>query len=116
MFDWRDRFKSEVKSATARAPKAVTLKGDQAVAAILGARFTDRDAGVDSTDPLQLEAGAEVELFPTDSGFGQHDKGQLVKLRKTGVAIAVQAPTGEKVRVHAPRWRFRIQRTKPAKL
>lgn len=37
------------------------------------------------------------------------DRGRLVKLTKEEVAIAVQAETGEEIRIHAPRWMFRVR-------
>lgn len=37
------------------------------------------------------------------------DRGHLVKVTKDEVSIAVQAKTGEEMRLHAPRWQFRIR-------
>lgn len=99
-----------VRAAQARAPKPVSLKGADAVRAIVSSDFSDKQPAVDANDPLRLQEGASVELFPTDGGgFTHKDIGRLVKLGKDEVAIAVQAKSGEEVRVHAPRWNFRIQ-------
>nr|POF07146.1 hypothetical protein CFP56_31770 [Quercus suber] len=117
VYSWRSRFMTAVQEATARADKPVKLKGDAAVQAVLKADFTDSETTVDTADPLGLAAGADVEVYPTDSGGSTHrDRGALVKLIKDEVAISVQTPTGEEVRVHAPRWKFRIQRPKQQKL
>lgn len=108
---------AEVKSAKMQASQPMTLKGPAAVASVLAASFTDEDLTVDGSDPISLAAGTEVEVYPIDSGgFTHRDRGRLVKLRKNEVAISIEAPTSEEVRVHAPRWKFRIQRPKPPKL
>ncbi|KAK4542516.1 hypothetical protein LTR36_006769 [Oleoguttula mirabilis] len=111
VYSWRNRFKAALDNARARAPKPVSLKGSAAVQAILGADFSDEGPPtVDPNDPLKLQEGAVVQLFPMDGGgFTHKDRGRLVKLGKDEVAIAVLAKTGEEVRIHAPRWQFRIQ-------
>nr|POF22334.1 hypothetical protein CFP56_36419 [Quercus suber] len=117
VYGWRTRFMAAVRAAAARAAPPVTLKGDAAVQAVLRAGFTDGELTVDPADPLALAAGADVEVYPTDSGGTNHrDRGELIKLTRNEVAVAVKAPSGEEVRVHAPRWKFRIQRAKPQKL
>lgn len=40
------------------------------------------------------------------------DRGRLVKLTKEEVSIAVQAKSGEEIRLHAPRWQFRVRAIK----
>lgn len=111
VYSWCNRFKAAVRSAQARAPRPVSLKGREAVPYILQAPYTDADTFVDPDDPLALKFYALVDLFPTDGGgFTHKDRGALVKLTKDEVAINVQAPTGKDVRVHAPRWSFRIQK------
>lgn len=99
----------EVEAAKSGAPKPVTLDSPDAVRAVLGADFSDKDLSVDPKDPVQLKDGTNVELYPTDSGgFGPHkDRGRLIKLTKDEVAIAVESEQGE-THVHAPRWNFRI--------
>lgn len=112
MYGWRNRFKAALDTARARAPKPLSLTGPEAVKAVLGANFSDLGSTVDVNDPLQLQEGAVVELFPLDGGGFQQthrDTGRLVKLTKDEVSIAVQAKTGEEVRVHAPRWQFRLR-------
>ena len=88
----------------------MSLTGEDAVRAVLCADFSDNELTVDAKDPLGLPMGAKVELFPTDGGgHGHKDSGRLVKLTTNEVAIVVSANTGEEVRIHAPRWQFRIQ-------
>ncbi|KAK5123719.1 hypothetical protein LTR85_002355 [Meristemomyces frigidus] len=110
VYGWRTRFRAALDAARARAPKPVSHKGTHAVKAILGADFSDEGPTIDPQDPLGLQEGAVVKLFPMDGGgFMHEDKGRLVKLTKDEVAISVQAKTGQEVRIHAPRWQFRIQ-------
>ena len=102
VFSWRNRFRSELVAARQAAPSPLSLEGAEAVAAILGAEFTDRDLFVDQDDPVQLSEGSEVGLFPTDGGGYTHqDRGRLIKLTKDEVAIAVQSEQGREVHLHA---------------
>ena len=65
---------------------------------------------MDENDPLGLKKGQDVESWPVDSGFSHHDRGRLVKLTEKEVVLAVQSKVGGKeVRVHHPRWNFRIR-------
>ena len=110
VYSWRNRFKEALEAAKSTAPKPVTLEGSDAVSAVLAADFSDKDLIVDANDPLQLKAGVEVKVFPTDGGgYSHRDEGRLVKLTKDEVAIAVQSEQGAKeVHIHAPRWHFRV--------
>ena len=116
-YDWQRRFMAEVESARAKAPKPVTLSGGDAVKAVLDADFSDNPI-VDPKDPVGLEAGTNVELYPIDSGgFTHKDKGRLVKLTRDDVAIAVRSERAEReVHVHAPRWNFRVAEVESARL
>ncbi|KAK3719958.1 hypothetical protein LTR37_004081 [Vermiconidia calcicola] len=117
-YSWRNRFKTELEKARARAPKPTALQGSDAVQAVLGADFSDKDQTVDANDPTQVKVGTTVELFPTDGGgFTHKDKGRLIKLTKDEVAIAVESEKGSvEVHVHAPRWNFRISEARDARL
>ncbi|KAK5136724.1 hypothetical protein LTR08_002377 [Meristemomyces frigidus] len=113
-YGWRHRFKAALNAARTRGPKPVPLGSEDAVRTVLYAGPSDSGLAVDPKDPLGLQEGATVELLPTDGGgYGDKDKGRLVKLTKDEVAIAVSAKTGEDrrtVHIHAPRWQFRIQK------
>ena len=110
VYGWRARFKAALRDARASGPKPVRLASEAAVRAVLRADFSDNELTVDAKDPLALQQGAIVEVFPTDGGgYGHKDRGRLVKLTKDEVAIVVSAKTGEEVLIHAPRWQFRIQ-------
>lgn len=109
-FAWIAHFRTSLKSAKSRAPKPLTLKGPDAVKHISGAPYHDRNPIVDSNDPFGLKEGVNVEIWPIESGFSHRDQGRLVKLTKDEVAVAIPTETGGKeVRVHMPRWGFRIR-------
>ncbi|CAK4030248.1 glutathione s-transferase like [Lecanosticta acicola] len=115
--EWRSRFRQALATAREQAPQTVSLKGPDAVSLVTQAAFSDQDLVVDSTDPMRLQDGAMVELFPTDGGgFTHQDRGRLVKLSPDEVALAVQSAGGEEMHVHAPRWQFRIRAIDGARL
>ncbi|KPI41644.1 uncharacterized protein AB675_8991 [Cyphellophora attinorum] len=107
VFAWIERFDKAVKAAKAKNAKPASLKGDAAAKRVLDASFADQDIGVDESDPLKLQKGQEVEIWPTDSGFGHRDRGALVGLNEDEVVIAVDV-SGKEVRLHFPRINFRI--------
>jgi len=111
VYGWWERYRKELDAAKMRAPKAVSLQGADAVKLIVRSEYTDGDVTVDSNDPLGLQAGAPVEVFPVEGGGGytHQDRGRLVKLTKDEVAIAVESQSGEEMRIHAPRWQFRVR-------
>lgn len=77
---------------------------------------TSLEGNVDDNDPLGLKKGQIVESWPTDSGFNHHDRGQLVSLTSKEVVLASQSKVGGKeVRIHHPRWNFRIRAVSGAK-
>ncbi|KAF4633053.1 hypothetical protein G7Y89_g5077 [Cudoniella acicularis] len=61
----------------------------------------------DENDLTGLKKGQEIEVWPTDTGFANKDKGKLVALNKMEVIIKRENKKGETVRVHSPRYGFR---------
>ena len=108
VYAWVARFNDAYKAARAAAPKPTSLKGTDALQRITHAAFAETDLAVDQSDPLRLEAGAEVEVWPTDSGFKHKDRGRLLRLSANEVVIAVQSETGKEIHLHTPRNNFRI--------
>lgn len=92
-----------------RASKPVPVKGDEALKRVTEAGFSDSRLVVEANDPLHLSENAVVDVFPTDGGGQHRDRGRLVKLTRDEVAIEVKASNGEAVRIHAPRWNFRVK-------
>lgn len=108
VYAWVARFNDAYKAARAAAPKPTSLKGTDALQRITQAVFAETDLAVDQSDPLHLEAGAEVEVWPTDSGFKHKDRGRLLRLSPNEVVIAVESETGKEIHLHTPRTNFRI--------
>lgn len=108
MFAWIARFNDALKVAKAQAPRPATVKGDAALQRILSASFADKDLGIDSADPLGLQQGAEVEVFPIDSGLRYHDQGRLIGLTEDEVVLSTRTK-GKEIRLHFPRTGFRIK-------
>lgn len=108
VFAWIARFKAVVKAAAAK-PK--TLTGAEAVQQISQSEYAESECSVDASDPLLLQLGDEVEVWPIDSGFNSKDRGILVGLN--GVEIVMESKTsgGKVVRIHCPRHGFRVRRT-----
>lgn len=107
-YAWIARFNSVLQGAKSQAPKPATLKGDIAAQRIFNASYAENDLGVDQMDPLGLQQGASVEVFPMDSGSRHHDRGSLIGLSEDEVVLSVQAE-GQVVHVHYPRTGFRIK-------
>lgn len=108
VFSWIARFNEALKKAKTQAPKHASLKGDAASHRILNASFAENDPRIDSADPLGLQHGTEVEVYPTDTGVKHHDRGRLLGLTEDEVVLGIQAQ-GKEVRVHYPRTGFRIK-------
>jgi len=108
VFAWIARFNNALKAAKAKAPKPAALKGDAAAQRVLSAPFVDKDLSVDPADPLGLQQGTEVEVFPIDSGTNHRDQGRLIGLTENEIVLSIQAK-GKEVHLHWPRSGFRIK-------
>jgi glutathione S-transferase len=112
VFAWIKRFDDALSAAKSGAPKPTTLKGADALKQITGADFVETEVSVDSNDPLGLEPGENIEVWPSDTGMNHRDQGRLVGLTSDEVVLECQTKMAEKVvRIHAPRRGFRIRRT-----
>ena len=110
VYAWIDRFSKAVSTAKSSAPKPTTLKGAEAVRHVIQASFSEPEGDVDANDPLGLKKGQDIESWPIDSGFKHHDRGILVSLTSKEVVLASQSKVGGKeVRIHHPRWNYRIR-------
>lgn len=110
VFAWISRFNAAIEEAKKAAPKPTTFKGADAIKHITQADFYESEGEVDSSDPLGLKKGQDIESWPIDTGFRHHDRGKLVSLTSKEVVFAVQSKVGGKeVRIHHPRWNFRTR-------
>lgn len=117
VYAWIARFRAALKEAKASAPKPVTLKGPDAVKAVLNSEFSEPSGAVDANDALGLKADTEVEVYPIDSGFTHRDRGRLLTLTPNEVVVEVQSQVGGKeIRIHAPRTGFRVTAVDSSKL
>ncbi|MCJ1474057.1 hypothetical protein MMC13_002715 [Lambiella insularis] len=108
VFAWIDRFTNAIAHAKSSAPKPMTLKGADAIKHIMQAEFCEPEGHVDK-DPLGFTKGQDVEMWPVDSGFKNHDKGILSALNAQEVVIVTQTKVGGKeVKIHYPRTNFRF--------
>ena len=110
VYAWVDRFSKAVSTAKSAAPEPTTLKGAEAVKYIVQSEYHEPEEDVDASDPLGLKKGQDVESWPIDSGSRHHDRGKLVSLTSKEVVLASQSKVGGKeVRIHHPRWNYRIR-------
>lgn len=114
---WFAALKAAVDEAQQSAPKeAVTptkISEDEA-AKLIHAIATDEQAtSVDDKEPLLVASwfklGDTVEVTPTDTGKVPQ-QGTLIGLNKEQVVVEVVGKSGGKVRVHAPRLGFSVQK------
>ncbi|KIV92321.1 hypothetical protein PV10_06773 [Exophiala mesophila] len=110
-----------VKAITARQiqnqNKPHELSADEAVKTILDSDFFESEGDIDPLDPLKLEKGQMVEIYPVESGFNHRDRGELVSIGINEVVIASTPNVGQGVlRIHYPRVNIRIQPASDTKL
>ena len=115
VYAWIKRFREALRAAKSSGPRPVTLKGPQAVSFVSGANLAESGGPVDAADPLGLEKGQEVEVWPIDSGFTHRDRGTLVSLTPDEMVLASRTEAGgSEVHIHFPRWGFRTARARGA--
>ncbi|KAJ6440388.1 zinc knuckle transcription factor (CnjB) [Purpureocillium lavendulum] len=122
-YAWMGRFEAAVAAARARlgAPPR-TLSGEEAAQAILASSAPweeeeehGDDIGVDADDHVVaaqgLARGDWVAVWPTDTGASGKDRGRLVGMDRDEVVFETEADGGAgRVRVHAPRHGFTVQK------
>ncbi|OAG41866.1 hypothetical protein AYO21_03869 [Fonsecaea monophora] len=107
-FAYVDRFRKVIADKS-RPSVPAAVSSDEAIDLILTSDFFEPEGTVDPLDPLKLKKGQLVEVFPVDSGFTHHDKGELVSIGVNEVVIASTPKVGEgRLRLHFPRVNFRI--------
>jgi hypothetical protein len=115
VYAWMNRFKDELKRIKTSGFKPATLKGDDVVRYMQSARFVESTGEIDANDPTGLRAGDEVEVWPIETGFTHKDRGSLVTLTPSEMVVAKKTKVGNhEIRVHVPRWGFRIAKVSDA--
>lgn len=106
VFAWMRRFDSAVTSASDNGPRPIQLDGATAAKQIFEAGFAEEEGNIAASELLKtLRKGDQVELFPTDSGFNNKDRGKLLSLAEDEIVIAL----GTGLRLHTPRVGFRVR-------
>lgn len=117
VFAWMRRFRQAVSEAWGRAPKVPKVSGEEVLNGLQDATFVEAEGGVDENDPLKLQMGQEVVVWPTDVGTSRRDSGRLVELNAQEVVLQRKTADGRfDVRLHFPRTNFRIVPAQGAKL
>lgn len=94
-----------LQSAQSQSPKPSKLDGAKAAQQILRSQFAEDEGDVPLTDPQKLHKGDQVELFPTDNGFNNKDRGVLQSLTDQEIVIVLE----NGIRLHTPRTGFRVR-------
>lgn len=84
---------------------------------MLSAGFAEAEGDVDAADPiaqgLGLKKGDRVDVWATDivSGHKHRETGSLVALSPVEVVVERKAQAKDvSVRVHFPRWNYKVQK------
>ncbi|KAH6619926.1 hypothetical protein C7974DRAFT_223443 [Boeremia exigua] len=101
---WIKRFMSEVKASKDRANKATKLNGNKMNAQVLNCTSSTELVPFDHNDPLGLNPGDTVTVYPSDYGQAHKDRGILVGLTVSEAVIR----NSKGLHLHFPRWNFRI--------
>ncbi|KAF1831803.1 glutathione S-transferase [Decorospora gaudefroyi] len=106
VYAWVDRFVEHVETARRNLGQDVASLDGQAVAERTLPAEAPEDFVFEKGDPLGIEKGELVEVFPSDYGQMGRSVGQLVGLDTGEVVIRNQ----ERVYVHFPRWNFTVRK------
>ena len=120
-FAYIDHFDGAVKAASSKLGKPTRLQSSKAIAHITSAKYPDPDGSmqIDQNDPMAkfLKQGQTVASWPVDTGFQNKDFGKLVKLDKQELVLEVTGKDGRQgIRIHHPRWNFRVKPVEEARL
>jgi glutathione S-transferase len=116
-FAYVHRFRNAMATKQAQNGMPETLSAAKAVERILASDFFEPEGTIDPRDPLKLQKGQWVEIWPVESGFTHHDRGQLVSIGVKEVVISSRPNVGEgRLRLHFPRVNFRIKPVEASKL
>jgi len=113
VFAYIKRFRETLKQARVAGPKPVIVKVDNLIKHMASARFYEPVGEVDAHDPTALKAGDEVTIWPVDTGFKHKDSGKLLGLTPNDITISKRTKVDNlEIHVHAPRWGFRVAKSK----
>jgi glutathione S-transferase len=109
---WVKRFNEVYAAALKQTGNPEIVSAEETVRRIEEAEYFEAEGEVDHADPLRLEKGQIVDIFPTDmaSGFVHRDTGKLVSITVMDVCIETKTKNGKEIRIHFPRTNFRISK------
>lgn len=109
---WVKRFNEVYAETLKQTGSPEIVSADETVRRIEDAEYFEAEGEVDPADPLRLEKGQIVDVFPTDmaSGFAHRDTGKLVSIGVMDICIETKTKNGKEIRIHFPRTNFRISR------
>lgn len=110
VFAWVTRFNAIIKDIEASTSVSSDVKGKDVLEYVQNASFAEAGGDVDKDDSLGLNQGEAVEVYPIDYGYSHKDRGELLSLTSDEVVITKRTTTGDEIRVHAPRWGYRIKK------
>ena len=116
-FAYVERFRQAVATKQEENGKSKELSDEETIDRILSSECFEPEGMVDPRDPLKLKKGQMVEVWPIESGFSHHDKGELISLGMKEVVMSSKPNVGQgQLRLHFPRVNFRIQPVAESKL
>ncbi|KAH8820903.1 hypothetical protein F5884DRAFT_65739 [Xylogone sp. PMI_703] len=109
VFAWIARFEDAIRKAVAAHGQTKRLEIEEVLKTVSSASFAEDEVSVEEKDPLGLKKGQLVEVWPTDSGFNNKDRGVLIGLNWNEAVIEIKTRDGHSLRLHAPRHGFKVR-------
>jgi glutathione S-transferase len=106
VYAWVRRFMDVVEERRKQCEQPQTLDGETMAKRTMNASSAHEDIGFIESDPLQVKAGEEVEVYPSDYGQVGKSAGKLIGLTVHGVVIR----NDKGLRLHFPRWNFTVKK------
>lgn len=107
VYAWVHRFMAEVRKKKESCPLPQTLDGPSMSIRLLKTTSAAEHIPFNQNDPLKLQQGQEVEVYPSDYGQLGKTTGTLIGLTTDEVVIRNE----HGLNVHFPRWNFTIKPT-----
>lgn len=105
-FAWCERYHAAVEAAGGTNE---VVEGPEALKRVHAAKLDGESGQVEEHDPLGLKKGQKVNVSPIDTGYTAQEEGELLSLHGQEVIVGVKTKEGADVRLHCPRWNFRIK-------
>jgi hypothetical protein len=90
--------------------KVTQVDGFKAIEIIEAPKLPSPATGTPTKDPLNINTGEEVSIYPKGTNPAHRDTGELVVLNSKEAAVKKRTRLGVEIRVHYPRWETRIER------